>query len=325
MKRAAKIVAIVLGVLLAGTAFASAAAGNIASQASGEAEAEAEANASWGIDAVLKVLGFAETQAESTAEAAEETAAETESESESHLEEQFVSDVHIVAEGEAEVEEDVQAETPKAPEAPPKVEFYGQAQEVFKMTAMADQRVVIDYDAGVVGHLEDQTSATLEGPGYTGNLNLRAVGDAYGGSNGHIEVSTHKAVVVMEKGEQLVMSTESEYDRSYELATDAYGEIRDQAHVQVDETVRAYMGLKAEAQANAWSKAKWTAEKADFHEEVLAQLQGQVDATTDMVLHSAGEAEGESEGSASGSGSATAVAESAGSAGGDATPPVCDL
>lgn len=335
MKRAAKIVAIVLGVLLAGTALASAAAGNLATQASTEAEAEAEANAEFGLETVLEILGFVESEADARAEDAENASGEAEQEDEAHFEEELVSDVEITAEGEVDEEQNVEAESPRAPDFPPRVKVFEQAdasgeiKQVFEMTAMADQTVVIEWDTGVYSHLEDKTSAAVEGPGYSGNLDLRALADADGGADGRLDVSTHRVVAQMQEGEQLILETHHEarseaqgqYVASYEAAADLYDEVRDQAHVKVDETIRAYMGFKAEAQADAWSEAKWTLEKADFHEEVVADLTAQADSSADMVLHSAGDAEG----SGSGHAESTTEAVASGSGGGDASPPVCDF
>lgn len=335
MKRAAKIVAIVLGVLLAGSALASAAAGNLATQARTEAEAEAEADAAFGLETVLEILGFVESEADARAEDAQNASDEAEQENEARFEEELVSDIEITAEGEVEEEQDVEAETPRAPEFPPRVEIFeradasGEIEQVFEMTAMADQTVVINWDTGVYSHLEDSNSAAIEGPGYSGNLDLRALADADGGADGRLEVSTHEVVAHMKEGEQLVLETNHEarseaqgqYVAAYEAGADLYDEVRDQAHVKVDETVRAYMGFKAEAQAETWSQAKWTMEKADFHEEVVADLTAQADSSTDAVLHSAGDAEG----SGSGQAESTTRAVAEGSGGGDASPPVCDF
>lgn len=335
MKRAAKIVAIVLGVLLAGSALASAAAGNLASEARTEAEAEAEASADFGLEAVLEILGFVESEADARAEDAENASGEAEQENEAHFEEELVSEIDITAEGEVEEEQNVEAETPRAPEFPPRVKVFeradasGEIKQVFEMTAMADQTVVIKWDTGVYSTLEDQTTAAVEGPGYSGNLDLRALADASGGSSGQLEVSTHKVVAHMQEGEQLILETHHEarseaqgqYVASYEAGADLYEEVRDQAHVKVDETISAYMGFKAEAQAETWSQAEWTTEKADFHEEVVADLTAQADSSAEMVLHSAGNAEG----GASGEAESTTEAVASGSGGGNASPPVCDF
>lgn len=329
MKRTAKIVAIVLSVLLAGSAVASAAAGNLAADARGQAQAEADADARFGLDTVLELLGFVETQADGAADG--EAEGEADGNSSADFDEELVSDIEIRGEAEAEAgaEKRVQAETPKAPEFPPKVELYGQAEQVFKMTAMADQTVVLDWDAGVIAKARESTSADIAGPGYTGSLDLVGAADAAGEASGHMEVSTHQVVVVMEKGEQLILSTEDEYNQSYRLAADAYGEVRDEAHVQVDETVRAYVHLKQEAKATVETQEEWAIRQAEFHKEVVLGLTGQVQAHAESTIESTTEAASQAEGSASAEAEATAeaAARTAGSAnsGGDAHPPVCEL
>lgn len=327
MKRTAKIVTVVLALLLAGTALASAASSNIAGSASGQAQAEAEADANFGLDTVLRILGFVDAEADAAAESSGDAEAEGNSSGEAFLDESFVSDIEIQAQAEAEAEERVQAETPRAPAFPPQVELHSHAKEVFKMTALADQTVVINYDAGVTSTLRDTTSAAVEGPGFSGTLDLVGAADATGQAEGEIKASTHQAVVIMEKGETLIMRTEGTYDKAYQLSADVYSEVREEAHVEVDETVRAYLSMKAQAEAEVESKTEWAVRQAEFHKNVVLDLAGQVQATADAAASTAARSASQTSGSASGhaEGSAEAAASAAGSGDGDAHPPVCEI
>lgn len=313
MNRTTKIVAIAMALLLAGSAVASAAAGDLGARASGQAEAEANANAGFGLDALLELLGFASTQADAAADGA----------GDADVNESLFSDVSVRAGAEADVEQRVRAETPRAPDFPPKVDLYSEADEVFRMTALADQTVVLTYDAGVAGQLVSASEATLEGPGYSGSLNLLGTANAAGEANGHLEVSTHEIVVFMQEGETLVMKTEGQYDMAYKLAADAYGEVQDEAHVTVDETVRAYMGLQAEAETQTQSQQEWAVEQAEFHKEFVLGVVGQAQGHAEGTAASATDAAGSASGSASATASATANA--AASAASGAHPPVCDI
>lgn len=300
MKRTAKIVALAMAVLLIGTAAASAAAGNLAGQATGQATAaaSADADANFGIDAILELLGFAQAQGDDAADAA------AESESQAETDESLFQDVEVVAGVDWEVNQRVQAETPRAPDFPPQVELYSHAEQVFQMTALADQTVILTYDAGVGGHLQSADSVALAGPGWSGNLDLIGAADAYGGSHGDIVVTTDQVIVTMREGQQLIMSTEGQYDMAYRLAADAYGELQDDSQVAVDHTVHAYMGMQARARADMATKAEWAADQAEFHAEFVA---GQVDALTGHVAGTASSATNAVSG-ASGSASATASA-----------------